>query len=587
MNNQINFKAIFSVNRLKTKAIIFIFLAYSFGLFYSLPVIAEESKKTETIIGISEEKKSIQDSKISENKKSGKGSPVIFKDEVLFYIYTGTELLTPLDRAHIVTERLRNIAEDPHINIDSIILAKVDNNINIYADKSLIMTITEEDAKTSGVSRQQLGHNYKTKISEALKKIREDFNFQSLFLGIIFTLMSTLGLILLIKLIGYIFPKIQHKIKKMSNDNIVPSLKIQNLEIINSQNLFLFISKLLGLIKILLVILLLYIYIPLVLNFFPWTKGLSDILFGYITSPIKNIFLSIINFLPNVFSIIIILIITYYFTKLTRLIFNAIANNTISVPGFDKDWIDTSYKMARFLVFAFSAIMVFPYLPGSSSPAFQGVSVFMGLLVSFGSGSAISNMVAGIVLTYTNAFKIGDRIKIGETTGDVIEKNLLVTRVRTIKNVDITIPNSSVLNSHIVNFTSAAKDKGLILNTTITIGYDIPWKKVHETLIDSALACMDILPDPKPFILQTSLDDFYVSYQLNAYTKNSHEMARIYSDIHQNIQDKFNEADIEIMSSHYSAVRDGNMITIPQNYLKEDYKVPSFRISDIKEEENG
>lgn len=198
-----------------------------------------------------------------------------------------------------------------------------------------------------------------------------------------------------------------------------------------------------------------------------------------------------------------------------------------------------------------------------------------------GSSSAISNAVAGLVITYMRPFKVGDRIKIGEVAGDVIEKSLLVTRIRTIKNEDITLPNSTVLSGHTINYTTAAQELGLILHTSVTIGYDVPWKQVHELLLKAALATEGIMKDEKhkPFVLQTSLDDFYVAYQLNAYTNESNRMAAIYSGLHQNIQDQFNEAGVEILSPHYRAARDGNMTTIPANYLPKDYTPPSFSIS--------
>jgi small-conductance mechanosensitive channel len=231
-------------------------------------------------------------------------------------------------------------------------------------------------------------------------------------------------------------------------------------------------------------------------------------------------------------------------------------------------------------------VVVWPYLPGSDSAIFQGVSVFLGILFSLGSSSAIANMVAGFVLTYMRSFKIGDRIKIGDITGDVMERTLLITRLRTIKNEDITIPNAMILNNHTTNFTTCSQQngKGLVLHTTVTIGYDVPWPKVHQALIDAALACPDVEKNPSPFVLQTSLDDFYVSYQLNAYTFTTNKMALIYSDIHQNIQDKFNEAGIEILSPHYRAQRDGNMVTIPANYLPQDYQVPSFRVEHVQQQ---
>ena len=281
---------------------------------------------------------------------------------------------------------------------------------------------------------------------------------------------------------------------------------------------------------------------------------------------------------PKFSFIAVIVVVAYYVVKFVKFIFAEIAKETITLPGFYSEWAEPTYKIARFLILAFTLAVVFPYLPGSKSPAFQGVSIFLGLLLSLGSSSAVANVVAGIVLTYTRALKVGDRIQIGETVGDVTEKTLMVTRIRTIKNVDIAIPNAMVLNSHILNFSSSANAQGLILHTSVTIGYDAPWRQIHQLLRDAADATSKILKDPKPFVLQTSLDDFYVSYQLNAYTDQSAVMTRTNSDLHQNIQDKFNEAGVEIMSPHYGAIRDGNQIAIPESYLPTNYEAPTFRI---------
>ena len=235
----------------------------------------------------------------------------------------------------------------------------------------------------------------------------------------------------------------------------------------------------------------------------------------------------------------------------------------------------------RFLVNVFAAISIFPYIPGSQSDAFRGVSVFLGILLSFGSAGAISNLIAGLVLTYMHPFRNGDRVKIADTIGDVIERTQLVTRIRTIKNVVITIPNSMVLGSHIINFSSVAKEQGLILHTAITIGYDAPWKTVHALMIAAAKATTHILTTPEPFVLQTSLDDFYVTYEINAYTDQANKMGTIYGELHQNIQDKFNEAGVEIMSPHCANIRDGNQVTIPENYLPKSYRAPGLRIEGL------
>lgn len=270
-----------------------------------------------------------------------------------------------------------------------------------------------------------------------------------------------------------------------------------------------------------------------------------------------------------------IAICTHYVIRFSRFLFNEVERQNITLPGFYPDWALPSFKIVRFLIIAFAVVMAFPYLPGSDSPAFKGVSVFLGVLFSLGSSSAVANVVAGVILTYMRAFCVGDRVKIADTMGDVIEKNLLVTRIRTAKNVDVTVPNAMVLGSHIINYSSSAQ---LILNTTVTIGYDVPWRQVHELLLAAARSTERIMAEPKPFVLQTALNDFYVSYELNAYTDAPSAMATIYSELHARIQDSFNEAGVEIMSPHYSTLRDGNPTTIPADYLPPDYQPPAHRI---------
>ena len=206
--------------------------------------------------------------------------------------------------------------------------------------------------------------------------------------------------------------------------------------------------------------------------------------------------------------------------------------------------------------------MVYPYLPGAHSGVFQGISVFLGLIVSLGSTTVIANIMAGIIITYMRPFKIGDRIKLNDTLGNVIEKTPLVTRIRTTKNEIVTIPNSFMMSSHTINYSSSARHYGLILHAEVTIGYDTPWRKVHQLLIDAAKATEGVEADPEPFVLETSLDDWYPVYQINVIILNADKSNQIYSDLYQNIQDKFSKADVEIMSPHYMAVRNGNKSTV-------------------------
>ncbi|HEY4320997.1 MAG TPA: mechanosensitive ion channel domain-containing protein [Gemmatimonadales bacterium] len=328
--------------------------------------------------------------------------------------------------------------------------------------------------------------------------------------------------------------------------------------------------------RTLLTLLMFYVYLPLVLSFFPWTQPMSRRIVGYVTTPLRSLLNGFLAYLPNVLFAIIIVIVARYVIKVIRLIFEAIGSGALAIDGFHPDWARPTYGIVRFLVVAFAAVVMWPYLPGSGSDAFKGVSLFVGVLVSLGSSGAVGNIVAGVVLTYTQAFRVGDRVEIGATTGDVMEKTLLVTRLRTIKNVEVTIPNGTVLATQVINYSTLAASRGLILHTTVTIGYDAPWAKVHQLLIDAAVGTEDIMPTPAPFVLQTSLDDFFVSYQINAYTDQPAKMAVTYSNLHRNIQDRFNAAGVEIMSPHYASLRDGNRVTTPAEQVPSAYQPPAF-----------
>ena len=203
------------------------------------------------------------------------------------------------------------------------------------------------------------------------------------------------------------------------------------------------------------------------------------------------------------------------------------------------------------------------------------LSVFVGLIISLGSSTVIGNIIAGLVITYMRPFKLADRIQLNETTGNVIEKTPFVTRLRTPKNEVVTIPNSFIMSSHTTNYSASARQYGLIIHSTVTIGYDVPWRQVHQLLINAARQTTGVLPEPKPFVLETELSDYYPCYQINAYIKDADKLGDIYSDLHQNIQDVFNEAGVEIMSPHYFARRDGSASTIPASPYPDDRVEPS------------
>ncbi|WP_375479509.1 mechanosensitive ion channel family protein [uncultured Nostoc sp.] len=510
------------------------------------------------------------------------GTPVILGDKTLFIIKKNVGSFSPQERSQAVTSRIETIANDPSIPVDTLKSLDQEDTTNIVLGEKLIFTITENDAKAAGKSRQELAQEYIKKISGSIAKYRKERSLNYILKGLLYSFLSTLGVFIFLKVFNQISPKIITTLQNWQGIRI-PAIRIQNIELLPASRVSNIVTRVVKILRLMIMLGVIYIYVSLVLGFFPWTKQLSSRLVSYFLEALYQSWLAFVAYCPKLFALGLIFFVTYYILKIIRPIFTRLGNETLSISGFYPEWAEPTYKLVFFLIIGLALVLAFPYLPGFGSPAFQGISVFLGILLSLGSTALVANIVAGIILIYTRAFQIGDRIKIGDTTGDIVEKTLLVTRIRTIKNVMITIPNGSVLTSQIINYSALAQDPNyhLILHTTVTLGYDLPWRKVHQVLIDAALATKDILAEPVPFVFQTSLDDFYVSYELNAYTNKPMLMGSIYSQLHQNIQDKCNEAEIEILSPHYSAIRDGNQITIPENYLSQDYQAPGFRLSPL------
>ncbi len=511
-------------------------------------------------------------------KENSATFPVILNRDTLFNIYTKSGAFGPEERAIRISHRLENLLDDDFLTLDSLRISESDFTTDIIYKDVVIIGITDLDAMIYGKTRHQLAEDYLLTIKSSLAKAREDQSLVKLLTRIGLVLLIIGGVWFLIRMILKIHTKLELFITS-NKDKWLKSLSYKDYTFLSAEQELKLVYFVLKLIKWILIILAVYLVIPLIFSIFPFTRGWADTLLTLIWSPFKGILNSIWDFVPNLFTIIVIVVVMRYFMRFIRYIFTEIEAEKLVISGFHADWAMPTFSIVKFLLYAFMFVLIFPYLPGSDSNIFRGVSVFIGVLFSLGSSSAIANIIAGIVITYMRPFKIGDRIKLGDMTGVVIEKTLLVTRLRTIKHEEITIPNSSVLSGNTINYSTNIKNEGLIIHTTVTIGYDVPWKDMHQALIDAALQTPEIQKQPQPFVLQTSLDDFYVSYQINAYVKNVNGLAGIYSGLHQNIQDVCNERGIEIMSPHYRALRDGNTSTIPADQLPEGYAPPSFRVS--------
>ena len=503
---------------------------------------------------------------------------VLLDGKPVLEIKTGLHSFSSSDRAAAISRKLDELAKDPSFQPSLLTSTEGDSSTDLTVQGVILMSVTDQDAKKEKLGRKELAENDGRLLRQALEEYRNRYGLKSLLWGGGKTLLATLVLFLLLKLAGWIRRKAGGFVYG-SQGPAVPRLGIQGLELLSAGQVS---ELLLGLLTVAhgaAVIFLIYVYLSSVLSFFPWTSGLAGRLFSYFWAPLGALGHSAVSYLPNLIFIAVVVLVVRYLLKVIKLIFEGVRHGRIVLEGFYPDWADPTFQILRVAILAFTAVILFPYLPGSDSIAFKGISVFLGLLLSLGSGSAMANAISGVILTYMRPFQVGDRVKINETVGDVEEKTLLVTRIHTIKHEIVTIPNSMVLGSHLINYSSSARGSGLILHTSVTLGYDIPWRKAEELLVAAAEVTEDILKEPRPFVLQTALGDFNVTYELNATTDKPARMAVLYSDLHRNIQDQFNRAGVEIMSPHYSALRDGNSITIPPESRPKDYRPGGFRFS--------
>ncbi|PVX44798.1 mechanosensitive ion channel-like protein [Flavobacterium sp. 103] len=515
-----------------------------------------------------------------QNLPSLKGYPIAPFRDTLFFVYNRIGSFNAENRANAITSRIVLLYKDPFFKKDSLRLSKSDFGVDIvYNSDFVVMSVTDLDGKTIGTSNFALAQRNLAIIQKTVLFQKENNAVESLLKRIGLVLLLIGLVIVIVFAINKLFRWLRLFLIKRQ-DKYFSGLKIKGSYVFSPQRHLEFVLRIVTMARIVVLIFTFYISLPAIFSVFPETKAYASTLLKWIFSPAKAALMGFLDFLPNLISILVIVTLFRYLLKAIKFFVDEIQKGQIKIEGFYSDWAKPTFNIIKVLIYAFMIVIIFPYLPGSNSPIFQGVSVFVGILFSLGSSNAIANMVAGLVITYMRPFKIGDFIKIGDVSGTVVEKTALVTRVRTSKHEDITIPNATVLSSSSINYSAniGENGNGLLIHTKVTIGYDSSWKDVHKALIEAALRTDLLEKVPAPFVLQTSLDDFYVEYEINAYTKHPNEQPLVYSNLHQNIQDCFNEAGLEIMSPHYNSHRDGNRTTIPDNYLDNGYKPSSFNI---------
>jgi small-conductance mechanosensitive channel len=494
--------------------------------------------------------------------------------ETLIVLQSGVGSITAAERAAVVNRRLARFFESssrpPRVRAE-----KSESGWLVMVGDQPLISVTDGDARAAHVSPQALAERWSGEIQEGVTR-----SYRSRLRTVLWLIVKTILLasIALATLWGlrFLYRRLGQSLETRRGK--IPTLRFRGLDVLSGDRLHAGLKRLLWLIYVVAALLVLTGGLLLLFAQFPATQEYARKVFLWIWEPVLDIARGAIHYLPNLFYILVIIVVTRVALRGVSFVFEQAHRGVISLePWIHRDVARPTSQIFKAILVVLALFFIAPLVPGTGSSAAKGISVILGLMVSFGSTSTVGNLIAGIVLTYMRPFQLGDRVKLGDTVGDVTEKTFLYTKVLTIKNEQVMVPSLQALSGALINYSAKAKDKGLILHTSVTIGYDAPWRRVHELLLQAADRTARVLKGPTPFILQTALDDFYVSYQLNVYTDQPNQMANIYAELHQNIQDAFNEGGVEICSPHFYQLRDGNPTTIPAEYLH-GYEPPRFLV---------
>ena len=294
-----------------------------------------------------------------------------------------------------------------------------------------------------------------------------------------------------------------------------------------------------------------FTWVAFTLGQFPYTRPWGETAGSFVVETVKGIALGIVHTLPNILSVFLIFVVARILARLVRAFFASVEAGKVRTPWVFPETAMPTRRLLVALIWAFALVAMYPYLPGSGSEAFKGLGLILGLMISLGGSGVVSQAMSGMVLMYSRALRRGDYVRVGDTEGVVLSLGMLATKIRTLKREEVTIPNAVVMSTSTKNFSRLGGREGVILHTSVTIGYEAPWRKVHEQLVEAANRTEGLKKAPPPFVMQTALSDFYVEYQLNAYLERPEQRLPVLAELHANIQDTFNEAGIAIVSPHY------------------------------------
>ena len=474
---------------------------------------------------------------------------VVVNGEVLFQV-RGVTAYPARKRSEAIATRIENLARDKAFDPASLTIAEKEDHTLIIAGETLVVAIYDEDARLESIGRHILANAYVEKIRRVIQDYRNDRRPDVILKAVLYTVAATAIFVALAYGAIVLFRRINDRLERRFRQRI-EELEVKSMRIVQAHQVWTAVATGVKVIRTLLILALLYVYLNFTLGLFPWTRWLARDLLNYVMDPLTVMGRSFVSYLPKLFFLIVLVLVARFVLKLIRVFFDSIAEGRVAFHNFEPEWAGPTYRIGRFVFLAFTLVIAYPYIPGSDSDAFKGVSLFLGVLFSLGSSSVLSNVIAGYTMTYRRAFRVGDRVRIEQTFGDVVEMSVLVTHILTPKNERVVIPNSKILNTEVINYSAMARDQGLILHTTVGIGYEVSWRQVEAMLLMAAQRTPGLRADSQAFVLQKALGDFAVNYALNVYCDDARRMNALYTELHRNIQDVFNEYGVQIMTPAY------------------------------------
>ncbi|RPI49466.1 MAG: mechanosensitive ion channel family protein, partial [Acidobacteria bacterium] len=433
-------------------------------------------------------------------------APVVIDGEVLFSV-RGISVYPAEQRAQQIEARIRTLARDAGVDAASLTLEDRPEATWIVVNGRRLLIVHDADATLEGIDRHTLAEAYRARMSEAIERYRDARQPAVLWRHALFALAATLAF-LAGTFVGWRgFRRLRARLERQYRER-VHDVSIQSFPVVRADQLWRALSGMLSVVWVVTVAVMAFTYLRYTLALFPWTHGAADHLVSVAIHSLRSMGLGLVELVPNFVFLTILFFVTRSVLKVTRLFFGGVSAGTVRLRNFDPDWASPTYRLVRVLIIVFALVVAFPYVPGSETDAFKGVTIFIGLVFSLGSSSLIGNLISGYSMTYRRTFHVGDRVKIGEHVGEVKEMRLLVTHLRTPRNEEVIVPNSAIVGAEVVNYSSMAKESGLILHTTVGIGYATPWRQVEAMLLEAAARTPGLLQDRPPFVYQTALGDF-------------------------------------------------------------------------------